>query len=166
MEKPYDRDHAPDVHLLAAWFVLGSLPDELPWWAAQWLVEGHDGPALRELAGLNERDPRAVGDLLPEAMAEMGIALPANDIDATNVLFCDLAWRCLSGQLDERQVGQKVTEVLAVTNYDSAATHLPLGQLYWIEDEWQAGWGRPAAELEAEVRKQCTAQLAATSTTT
>jgi hypothetical protein len=42
--------------------------ERIPWWAAQWLVDGRDGAALRELAGLDGRDVRAVRDLLPAVL--------------------------------------------------------------------------------------------------
>jgi hypothetical protein len=75
-------DHAsgvPSPVAVAAWVVLGRAPIErIPWWVAEWLADGCDGSALRELAGLNGRDPRAVNDLLPSALAEMGVALPGS----------------------------------------------------------------------------------------
>lgn len=61
--------------MVAAWEVLGMLDiDHVPWWAAQWLVDGHDGPALRELGGLGAHDS-SVHDLLPLALAETGVDL-------------------------------------------------------------------------------------------
>lgn len=55
-----DQDRAPSPHTVAVWRVLEMLAVErTPWWAAQWLADGHDGEALRELAGLNGKDSRA-----------------------------------------------------------------------------------------------------------
>ncbi len=37
---------SPPPSLVAAWMVLGMLDiDRVPWWAGQWPVDGHDGPA-------------------------------------------------------------------------------------------------------------------------
>ncbi len=36
---------------------------------------------------------------------------------------------------------------------------LPLGQLYGIDDEWEAGWGRTDTELRAATRQACLDQL-------
>jgi hypothetical protein len=50
---------------VAAWLILGTVPTErVPLWAAHWIVAGHDGPALAELAGLHGDDPHEVRDLL------------------------------------------------------------------------------------------------------
>jgi hypothetical protein len=54
---------------------LGILPTEsVPLWAAHWLVLGHDGDTIAELAGLSGQDKRAVNDLLPVALEEAGVA--------------------------------------------------------------------------------------------
>src|ERR1700759_232748 len=66
---------APPPDALAARFELGlDRTQNIPWGAAQWLTDGFDGPALRELAGLNGRDLHEASDLLPDALAEMGVA--------------------------------------------------------------------------------------------
>jgi hypothetical protein len=67
----HHADRTPSPVTAAALFVLGAIRIErVPWWAAQWLADGHDGEALRELAGLDGRDPHAVTDLIPSALAE------------------------------------------------------------------------------------------------
>lgn len=35
----------------------------------------------------------------------------------------------------------------------------PLGQIYYLDDEWVGGWGRAQEQLEAEVLDACRAQL-------
>jgi hypothetical protein len=65
----------PTPRVVAAWMVLELLPAErVPMWAAEWLVQGYDGDALAELAGLTGRDTREVGDFLPAALADVGFA--------------------------------------------------------------------------------------------
>jgi hypothetical protein len=47
-------------------------------------ADGHDGASLRELAGLNDKDPYLVRELLPAALTETGTPVPATDVDATD----------------------------------------------------------------------------------
>jgi len=150
----------PSPTVVAAWVALGRAPAErVPWWAAEWLADGCDGSALRELAGLNGRDPRAVNDLLPSALAEMGVALPTSAAAAATVVFQDLAELCLSGRASERWVVQKVEEIVGQADYSDDVLDLPLGTLYGTDDAWDGGWGPPVEELRATVRAACVEQL-------
>ena len=64
----------PSPRLVAAQMRLGILVTEsVPRWAAHWLVQGFDGEALVELAGLSGRDTRSVADILPAALEQVGI---------------------------------------------------------------------------------------------
>ena len=63
--------------VVAAWFVLDRVAlERVPWWAAEWLVQGYDGPNLRVLAGEHGDDIYKIRDLLPVALAEMQVARP------------------------------------------------------------------------------------------
>lgn len=65
--------------MAATWLVLGTLrTDEIPWWAAHWLADGADSPALRELAGLNARDTDLVPDLLRTVLADLTVPVPTS----------------------------------------------------------------------------------------
>lgn len=150
---------APSPHDVAAHFVLGRVSARIPWWAAQWLAAGHDGEALREMAGLNGRDTRALHDLLPAVLAEMGVDSLPESLAAVTAVFQNLAADCLAGRLDERAVAQQVEEIVISHDYASEIIDLPLGQLYGLDDEWQGGWGAPVEELRATVRARCTDQL-------
>jgi len=153
---------APPPDALAARFVLGIAPTEnVPWWAAQWLADGFDGPALRELAGLNGRDSHEVNDLLPDALAEMGVAMPSSAVAAAGEAFRQMAEMCLSGQAGERWVAQQVEDIVARSDYRSDVLDLPLGRLYGVEDEWEGGWGATVEELTKTVRARCAEQLRA-----
>jgi hypothetical protein len=157
------EEHAPPPALLAAWLVLGRAPMErVPWWAAQWLVDGRDGAALRELAGLDGRDVRAVRDLLPAVLEELSVALPTDATAAALVVFDDLARRCLSGTVAERWVAQKVDEVVISAGYSTEVMDLPLGRLYGTDDAWSGGWGPSVEELKALVRAACGEQIGET----
>lgn len=160
MTERWPSQEVPPAGTLAAWFVLGAAPTEaVPWWAAQWLADGHDGELLRELAGLDSRDPRTVNDLLPGALAEIGVALPSTTVAAADQVFRELAEMCLSGRAGERWVSQQVDDIVRRADYDDEVLDLPLGRLYGIEDAWGHGWGPPVKELKATVREQCAAQL-------
>jgi hypothetical protein len=83
-------DAVPSPELVAAWFALGQAAlERVPWWAAHWLAAGRDGDALRELAGLNGRDVRAVRDLIPDVLAEMSVDLPTASVATASVVFED-----------------------------------------------------------------------------
>lgn len=85
-------DGAPAPGLVAAWLVLGDVAVErVPWWAAEWLVRGYDGPALREVAGLGRDDSGPVWELLPATLGDTGVRPPATVAEAAAVWFTHLA---------------------------------------------------------------------------
>lgn len=154
------RDRAPLPHVVAVRFVLGMLATErVPWWAAQWLADGHDGEALRELAGLNGRDPHAVRDLLPAALAETGVDTPPTQVAAVIEAFRDLAQMFLSRRVDARWLVERVERIVVQAQYDDEVLGMPLGHLYGFDDEWDGGWGRTPEQLKTEVEARCSAQL-------
>ncbi|MGW2090324.1 hypothetical protein [Streptomyces sp. NPDC001880] len=159
-EEPISGIPVPSPRDVAAWFTLGSVSTRTPWWAAQWLADGHDGEALREMAGLNGRDTRALHDLLPAVLAEMSVNPLPGTLEAVTTVFRNLAADCLSGQLDERSVARQVEEIVITHDYASEITDLPLGQLYGLNDEWQGGWGATVDQLRKTVRAWCADQLA------
>ena len=65
----------------------------------------------------------------------------------------------VNGLAGPKWVGQKVEEVLIRSGYAREVIDLPLGRLYYIADEWGAGWGRTDQELAAIVREACDEQL-------
>ncbi|MEV6968839.1 hypothetical protein AB0M47_27340 [Hamadaea sp. NPDC051192] len=147
---------APAPSLAAAQLVVGMLDiDRVPWWAAQWLSEGFDGPMLRELAGLGTRD-QAVYDLLPAALADMAIDLPSGEVAAAVVIFNDLATMCLAGRADEQWVVAKVEEVVVNSNYAPEVVALPLGKIWNAPDYWGGKW---LPELRELIRQSCQDQL-------
>jgi len=154
------RDQVPSPHAVAVWLVLETLAVErTPWWAAQWLADGHDGHALRELAGLNGKDSHAVRDLLPTALAEMGVETLPTCLAAATASFHDLAEMLLACRIGPRWVVKRVAQIIVQAQYDEDVLNLPLGRLYGLEDEWEGGWGRTSADLKAEVEARCSEQL-------
>ncbi|WP_198543358.1 hypothetical protein [Pseudofrankia sp. BMG5.36] len=138
----------------------GSVSARTPWWAAQWLADGQDGEALREMAALNSRDVWDIRDLLPAVLAELGADPLPGTVEAAATVFQNLAADCLAGRLDERAVAQQVEAVVLTCDYASEILDLPLGQLYGLDDEWQGGWGATVEELRKTVRARCADQLA------
>jgi hypothetical protein len=66
-----------------------TIPDrDLPMVAAQWLVDGHDSPLLRELASLTSRQALEGQVRLADVLAELGH--PARQVDSP---YEQLAWR-------------------------------------------------------------------------
>lgn len=157
------EDHVeavPSPDIVAVWLVLGLVASErVPWWAAQWLADGHDGPVLRELAGLNGRDPLDVNDLLPAAMNEKGIDLPTTTTAAASEELRHAAELHLFGQASARWVAQHVERIVSRASYADEVLDLPLGRLYSVEDEWDGGWGRTVEELKALIRAKCLEQV-------
>ena len=152
-------DDLPSPSLVAAWFIVGRLdPASVPTWAAWWLVQGQDGEALRELAGLPGEDPYDVRDLLPSALADTGVSLPT-PAEAVRLAFEHEAKACLAGKKDERTVARFVEDVYIDTDYASWVLDEPLGAIYGVDDEWEGRWGRHEDELREAVRAACSAQL-------
>lgn len=145
--------------MAAAWFTLGRLRlERAPWWAAQWLTEGHDGPAMLALACLDGTDHGEIRDLLPRALAEMNTTTPTV-FDAAVLVFDDMARRHLAGERDERWVIRRVDEVLLSTDYPATIIDLPLGELYSYADYWDEPWGPSEDERRHIVHDRCTRQL-------
>jgi hypothetical protein len=152
----------PSPRLVAAWARLDVVPAErLPLWAAHWLAGGYDGQALRTLAGLGASDdPRDIHDVLPDALADCGVAIPDSDAAAAQVAFTRLARLHADGRAAERWILDKVCEIVARADYATSVTTQPLGKIFGLSDEWGAGWGRTEQQLKAEIRRACAAQLA------
>src|SRR5215813_10771190 len=159
---PAPSAEIPSSQLVAAWAKLNMLPaEQLPLRAAHWLTAANDGPALRELAALSAKDdPRDIRDLLPDALADCGIAIPDSATAAAQVAFTNLARLHAEGHATERWVLAKTWEIIDRSGHDSSVISLPLGQILGLDNEWDAGWGWTTQELRAEVRKACAAQLA------
>jgi hypothetical protein len=153
-------EEIPSPTLVAAWLALDMLPAEkVPRWAAFWLAGGHDGTALVDLAGLHGDDPHDVRDLLRAALADCGAVVPTADAAAATVAFTNLARLLVDGKAGERWIVDKVLEIVARSGYADSVIVLPLGQLYGMDDEWGAGWGRTDTELRAVIRQACLDQV-------
>jgi hypothetical protein len=150
----------PSPRLVAAWLVLDMLPAErVPLWASYWLAGGYDGPSLAQLAGLHGGEPREVRDLLPAALADCGVIVPATQTAAAMQAFTRLAQLHADGKAGERWITIKVAEILTRCDYAGSVIALPLGQLYGLDGEWDGGWGGTDAQLREATRQACRDQL-------
>jgi hypothetical protein len=96
----------------------------------------------------------------PGTLADCGVTIPDSDSAAAQLAFTHLARMCADGHAAEQWVLGKVGEIAARSGYADSVLGLPLGQIFGLDDEWGAGWGRAEQELRAEVRNACAAQLA------
>jgi hypothetical protein len=88
-----------------------------------------------------------------------GVAVPTADAAPAMEAFTNLARLCIDGKAAERWIADKVSEIFVGSGYADSVIALPLGQIYGLDDEWGAGWGRSNAELRAVVRQACLDQL-------
>jgi hypothetical protein len=119
----------PTPRLVALLAALDAVPaEDVPHWAAHWLIAGHDGDALRALAGLSGTDPGEVRDELPDALADCGVTIPAAGVAAAALSFTHLARMLADGRAGSRWVAQKAAEIVADSPADAVAG-LPLARL-------------------------------------
>ncbi len=150
----------PPPRLVAAWMRLGILAAEsVPLWAAHWLVQGHDGEALVELAGLSGKDTRAVRDLLPAALAEAGVEPLTSAQAEAKVAFDHIASLHVDGQASWGWVIDVVRETISQGGYAFELFDEPLAAVYGLDEELEGHWGRSETELGKAVYSACEEQL-------
>jgi hypothetical protein len=162
MPEPQEQVGVPPPELVAGWLALDVLvdPGRVPMWAAHWVAEGSDTPALVELAGLDGRDPYEVRELTVRALDEMGATLHDRAHAARLVLTYE-AELCLAGRTNERELAAALDDLYVRSRYADEILRQPLGAGYGLDDEWRGGWGRTEDELRAAVRAACLRQIAA-----
>lgn len=85
--------------LCAAHYVLGRVSsDQLPRFAADWLNDGLDSPALRRLAGEESPIMSEVAPIFEKALKELGISIPKKS-SALQLLARDYAEKIIQGSL-------------------------------------------------------------------
>lgn len=122
--------------------------DDLPDLAARWLARDLvDTPAARMLAGHHRHDPRALEGLLAEALAEAQAEAPRepSSIAAIAIDYVTAHWR------SDGDTRRAVSTLAWLGEADPA---FDLGLFVGLHDEWNAGWGRQAADVEAEARTE------------
>jgi hypothetical protein len=160
LQETSSDEETPPPAVVAAWLVMNTLRAEsVPMWAASWLVEGYDGEALAELAGLSGRDTREVRDLLPAALADAGVDfLPSRDA-GLKVAYDYIATMHLSGRGAWFWAINQVQGLVIANDYAPAAFEYPLGDFWSVYDELGEPWARTEDELAQFVHQTCSEQL-------
>ena len=128
-------------------------------WAAYWLVEGLDGDAVVELAGLSVQDSGAVRDLLPAALEDAGVADLTTTQAEVKVAFDHIAALHTDGLASWGWVIDVVHETISQGNYAVEYFEEPLAAVYGMDDELDGGWGRSEQEIGRAIRSACDQQL-------
>ncbi|ONI68999.1 hypothetical protein BWI15_35315 [Kribbella sp. ALI-6-A] len=140
--------------------VLEQLPTErVPMWAAEWLVQGYDGDALAELAGLSGRDTREVRDLLPAALADAGVDVMSSEQAAFKMAYDHIATLHLEGRVRWEWAVNQVVGLVFAAGHADVAFEQPLGALWEVDDDLDGPWSRTKDELAEVVRQACVEQL-------
>ncbi|PPK62589.1 hypothetical protein V5P93_002021 [Actinokineospora auranticolor] len=127
--------------------------------AAHWLVDGHDGEALRALAGLGAHDFYEIGEVLTDALAECGVSVPDSDDEALHVEYLRIAIAFQRGELTVAEVVGGVREANWAT-YEGG--DLLMTAIHHDSLLWHAVW-EPTEEYKADlVRTACAEELAYT----
>lgn len=160
MTEPQVQRDVPHPKLVAAWLRLDVLvdPAQVPVWAAYWVADGLDTPALLDLAGLDGRDPFAVRELAAKAFYEMRVDV-GNLREAADLVLTDEAARCLAGRIGERELAGAIDDLYVRSGYADEILRQPLGAEYGLDDEWVGGWGRTDDQLRAAMRAACLKQV-------
>jgi hypothetical protein len=140
----------------SAWQYMAEVlrPEDLPMIAAHALVDGHDSPALRELAGLPSRSDatEVLRELYLRALSELDVALPDEET-AGRRLLVSLAFGLVHGALSPREVGDGLSmTVTARTQEETQFLSVAAEYSEWIEPDDLPAWEREllaAAQLLA-----------------
>ncbi|MGW7198907.1 hypothetical protein [Streptomyces chryseus] len=127
----------------SAWqYVAGVLPPEkLPMLAAHALVDGHDSPSLRELAGLPRRsDAAEIRELYVHALKELGVPLPDEET-AGRRLLVNLALGLTGGALSPTEVADGLSiGIAARTEEETQFLSVAAEYSEWMGPEDLPGW--------------------------
>ncbi|WP_147976638.1 hypothetical protein [Streptomyces sp. MS191] len=127
--------------------------EDLPMLAAHALVDGHDSPALRELAGLPRRsDATEVDELYIQALGELGVPLPDEET-AGRRLLVSLALGLVQGELSPKEVTDRLSITIAArTQEETRFLSVAAEYSEWIGPDDLPRWEhdlRAAAKLLA-----------------
>ncbi|WP_406376125.1 hypothetical protein OG788_41790 [Streptomyces sp. NBC_00647] len=117
--------------------------EELPMLAAHALVDGHDSPSLRELAGLPRRsDASEVRELYVQALHELDVPLP-DDVAAGRCLLVSLAFGLAEGELSPKEVADRMSmTVTALSEEEARFLSVAADYSEWLGPTDLPGWER------------------------
>jgi hypothetical protein len=127
--------------------------EDLPMLAAHALVDGHDSPALRELAGLPRRsDADEVRELYVQALRELDVHLPDQETAGRHLLV-SLAFGLVQGGLSPKEVADRLSMTVAAhTQEETRFLSLAAEYSEWIGPDDLPAWEhdlQDAAQLSA-----------------
>jgi hypothetical protein len=127
----------------SAWQYVAEVlhPEDLPMLAAHALVDGHDSPALRELAGLPRRsDATEVRELYVQALSELDVLLPDEET-AGRRLLVSLAFGLVQGGLRPREVADRLSMTVAAhTQEETQFLSIAAEYSEWIGPDDLPAW--------------------------
>jgi hypothetical protein len=106
----------PDL-FVAKWYCSKIGPEDMPRFAADALEAGHDGPALRRLAGLLRPTSAEVGDLFQRALGEIGTVTILSKEQALLSLSRSTAVDIIGGKLDPIEGARILARYAMMLNY-------------------------------------------------
>jgi hypothetical protein len=127
----------------SAWRYVAEIlpPEELPMLAAHALVDGHDSPALRALAGLPRRsDETEIRGLYVQALHECGVPLP-DDETAGRWLLISLAVGLANAELSPKDVVNRLSMTVAArTPEETQFLSIAADYSEWMDADALPGW--------------------------
>ncbi|WKU05680.1 hypothetical protein [Micromonospora sp. HUAS LYJ1] len=95
-----------------------------------------------------------MGELLPAALAEVGVGVPSA-AEAADTWLATLAQRLVDGEIDERTVSECASAFVSEHGDLDEIRHSPFTDLLVLVDQWDQDGGRGNQELAASVRRLC-----------
>ncbi|MGW7363557.1 hypothetical protein ACWGI8_09040 [Streptomyces sp. NPDC054841] len=114
---------------------------DLPMVAAHALIDGHDSPALRELAGLPRRsDAAEVRELYVQALDGLDVPLPDEET-AGRRLLVSLAFGLTQGELSSKDVADRLSMTVAArTKEETRFLSIAADYSEWIGPDDRPVW--------------------------
>ncbi|GAA3483612.1 hypothetical protein [Streptomyces yanii] len=124
--------------------------EDLPMIAAHALVDGHDSPALRELAGLSRRsDAAEIREVYVQALDELDIHLPDEET-AGRRLLVSLAFGLVRRELSPKEVTDRLSMTVAAhTQEETQFLSIAAEYSEWIGPDDLPAWEH---DLQAAAR--------------
>ena len=107
-----------EYRLVQARWLLGLYPaEDLPEFAGQAMVEGHDGQAILELASFHQPTTYDIPPgLFDKALAEMGFS-PLSKVEAALLVAEGIAGRMLSGEIQPDEGADRIWRLNRLADY-------------------------------------------------
>lgn len=134
---------------ICAWRSGILFPEALPGIATQLLVDGHDSPSLRDLAGLDlaPYDFRDAADLLERIIPEMGIDEPSIS-RRLEIAAAILAYQCVANEISPRRTTHRFYSLAVREQYPKEPKEIM--EFFILDDSWDTV-PLTSGELDSEI---------------